>query len=88
MAIWLTQKINLKGEGEVDPGVVLKALIKQESQAEFAYFKLINNLEQIIEIWALNYVYAQWIVRMNWNFTNNDVLWLLEMFFIYIICLI
>ncbi len=32
MAIWLTQKINLKGEGEVDPGVVLKALMKQESR--------------------------------------------------------
>jgi len=42
MAIWLTRKRKLKGEGEVGP------------EAEFAYFILINNMDRFIEIWTLN----------------------------------
>jgi len=54
MAIWLTRKRKLKGEGEIGPEVVLKALIATRIKAEFAYFKLMNNMDTFIEIWALN----------------------------------
>lgn len=54
LAIWLTRKRKLKGEGEVGPEVVLKALIATRIKAEFAYFKLMNDMDKFIEIWALN----------------------------------
>ncbi len=58
MAIWLTRKRKLKGEGDISTEVVLKGriLIANRIKTEFAYFKLTNNLDRFIEIWALNNV--------------------------------
>jgi len=53
LAIWLTRKRKLKGECSVDPELMFKTLITARIRAEFAFYKMTNNVMVFNDIWGI-----------------------------------
>lgn len=53
LAIWLTRKRKIKGECSVDPELTFKALITARIRAEFAFYKITNNLMGFNGMWGI-----------------------------------
>ena len=53
LAIWRTRKNRNLGEGTTDPVDVLKGMVGCRVKVEFAYYKLVNDVDSFLGIWAL-----------------------------------
>ena len=52
MAIWLTRKNKREGAGSIDPVQVMEGLVAARLRVEFAYYKLVDNVEAFSLFWA------------------------------------
>jgi len=55
MAIWLSRKGKLNDTGSTDVLSIVKGLIKTRIKIEYAYYKLVNNLEMFNCKWGINH---------------------------------
>ncbi len=56
LAMWKTRKNKELELSSVDAELMLKGMVKGRITMEFAYYKLINNVESFLGIWGINEV--------------------------------
>ena len=52
MSIWLSRRNKIQGVGSVEAELMAKGLVAARLRIEFAYYKMISQLEQFIEMWG------------------------------------
>lgn len=53
MSIWLTRRNTIKQTGSVDLESMFRGLVAGRVKIEFAYYKIISDLEEFMGIWGL-----------------------------------
>uniref|UniRef100_A0A3Q3ERM5 Reverse transcriptase domain-containing protein n=1 Tax=Labrus bergylta TaxID=56723 RepID=A0A3Q3ERM5_9LABR len=53
LAIWLTRKNRAQGTGCVEPLLVLEGLLKARLKVEFAYYQMMDNVQDFNSVWAV-----------------------------------
>ena len=53
LAIWLTRRNIVRGNGSTDPAQMLRGLVSARLKAEYAYFKLVADDEGLKKVWCL-----------------------------------
>ncbi len=68
LAVWLTRKEKMKGGVSTDVNMTLRHLISARLTVEFAYYKMVGDLDTFTFTWGLNGVLCKvedGVVQMN-----------------------
>ena len=53
LAIWKTRKNSIREQGSVDVMGMLEGMFAARLRVEFAYYKLVNNIDLFLSIWGI-----------------------------------
>jgi hypothetical protein len=53
LAIWKTRKDSIRGQGSVEVVGMLEGMLAARLRVEFAYYKMVNNIDLFMTIWDI-----------------------------------
>lgn len=56
MSIWLTRRNKMKGTGSIHPEPMFRGLVAARLKIEFAYYKMVSDIDEFILIWGVGNV--------------------------------